>query len=168
MAKKPLILSGSMQRVTLANKQPSVALKSLAETEAEKQAAMDLEEKAARESVAKSEGVILAGPGMEKPIEERSPASFVEDMLKHGRTPKDILAVAAAIRGGSWRPKVKLILEAKGILPPPEPKPKKEKGPSLGLEAPAPAPKDKKEFVQDGYWVAPVKEEKKDEDKAGV
>lgn len=143
MAKKPsLILSGSMQR-NLATPKQSVVLKSLSEQETERQAAKDAEAQDARESVAKSEGVVIAGPGMAEPIEERSPASFVEDMLKRGRTPKDILAVARNIRGGQWYPKVKVILEAKGILPPPEPKEPKVK------KAKAAPPEEKVDLADD-------------------
>lgn len=66
--------------------------------------------------------IVLAGPGGEKTYDDRSPASFVEDMLKKGVEVRGILAVASQIRKGAWRSKVKTLLEAKGYE---IPKPKK-------------------------------------------
>lgn len=48
-------------------------------------------------------------------VDERSPASFVDDMLKKNVSVEGILAVASQIREGKWVGRVKLILEAKGL-----------------------------------------------------
>lgn len=67
--------------------------------------------------------IVLAGPGGEKLYDERSPASFVQDMLDKKVDAAGILAVARAIRNGQWYGKVKTLLEANGIE---LPKPKKK------------------------------------------
>lgn len=47
---------------------------------------------------------------------ERTVDVFVEDMLKKGRKPLEILAIARSIRKGVWRDSVELLLLEKKLL----------------------------------------------------
>jgi len=48
---------------------------------------------------------------------ERTPTMFVDDMLRHGRSWLDVLAVGRVIRDGRWRDDVKRILIERGLMP---------------------------------------------------
>jgi len=47
----------------------------------------------------------------------RSAEDFVNEMLRKKRSWSAILSVSGAIRGGSWRKRVKEILKDKGLIP---------------------------------------------------
>jgi len=50
-------------------------------------------------------------------MSERTPKMFVDDMLRHGKTWLDVLAVGRVIRAGRWREEVKTILIERGLMP---------------------------------------------------
>lgn len=70
--------------------------------------------KTPEEKAEETKQFVLAETGQAE-VDERSPASFVQDLLNKKVGVEGILAVASQIRDGKWVGKVKQLLEARGL-----------------------------------------------------